>query len=328
MKSLNEDLKTGQFKQVYLLYGEESYLKKQYKDKLSKAMLPDGDSMNYSYFEGKATDIKQVIDLAETLPFFSPRRLIVMEDTGFFKSASGDLAEYIRTMPESTYVLFVESEVDKRGKLYKAVKEKGRIVEMARQDGATLQKWVLSVMKREGRQITQSAVRHFLTKVGDDMENIHGELEKLFCYTLGKREITIHDIEEICTTHIDNKIFDMINAVADKKQKQALLYYYDLLALKEPPMRILFLMVRQFRILMEVSEMSRRGYGKKEISENVKVPPFAVGRYLAQAQKFSGPGLRKILEDCAETEEEVKTGRLADTMAVELLIIQYSSENN
>lgn len=325
MKSLNEDLKTGQFKQVYLLYGEESYLKKQYKDKLSKAMLQDGDTLNYTYFEGKGTDAGQVIDLAETLPFFAPRRLIVLEDTGFFKSASGDLADYIRNMPETACLLFVESEVDKRGKLYKAVKEKGRIVEMTKQDGTTLQKWVLSMVKKEGRQITQAAVRHFLTKVGDDMENIHGELEKLFCYTLGAQEITIHDIEEICTTHIDNKIFDMINAVADKKQKQALLYYYDLLTLKEPPMRILFLMVRQFRILMEVSEMSRRGYGKKEISENVKIPPFAVGRYLTQAQKFSGTELRKILEDCAETEEEVKTGKLSDTMAVELLIVQYSS---
>lgn len=325
MKSLNEDLKTGQFKQVYLLYGEESYLKKQYKDKLSKAMLPEGDTMNYAYFEGKGTDAGQVIDLAETLPFFAPRRLIVLEDTGFFKSASGDLAEYIRSMPETACFLFVESEVDKRGKLYKAVKEKGRIVEMTKQDGTTLQRWVLSMVKREGKLITQAAVRHFLTKVGDDMENICRELEKLFCYTLGAQEITIHDIEEICTTHIDNKIFDMINAVADKKQKQALLYYYDLLALKEPPMRILFLMVRQFRILMEVSEMSRRGYGKKEISENVKVPPFAVGRYLTQAQKFSNKALRRILEDCAETEEEVKTGKLSDTMAVELLIVQYSS---
>ena len=61
MKSLNEDLKTGQFKQVYLLYGEESYLKKQYKDRLSKAMLPEGDTMNYAYYEGKGTDVKQVI---------------------------------------------------------------------------------------------------------------------------------------------------------------------------------------------------------------------------------------------------------------------------
>ena len=53
MKSLNEDLKTGEFKQIYLLYGEEVYLKKQYKDRLSKAIVNEGDTMNYSYYEGK-----------------------------------------------------------------------------------------------------------------------------------------------------------------------------------------------------------------------------------------------------------------------------------
>lgn len=70
MKSLNEDLKTGQFKQIYLLYGEEAYLKKLYKNRFVKAMVPEGDTMNYRYFEGKNTNPKEIIDLAETLPFF------------------------------------------------------------------------------------------------------------------------------------------------------------------------------------------------------------------------------------------------------------------
>lgn len=325
MKSLNEDLKTGQLKQVYLLYGEESYLKKQYKDRLSEAMLPGGDTMNYRYYEGKEADVKEIIDLAETMPFFAPRRLIVMEDTGFFKSASQALADYIKTMPETTYFVFVESEVDKRGKLYKAVKDKGRTVELGRQDANTLLRWVLGMIKKEGKQISQSSATYFLTKVGDDMENIHGELEKLFCYTLEKPEITMEDIEAVCTTHIDNQIFDMVNAVAEKKQRMALSYYYDLLALKEPPMRILYLMARQFRILMETCDLLKRGYGKKEIAQKVKVPPFAVGKYLAQGQRFTEKELRRILEDCAGTETDVKTGKLSDTMAVELLIIQYTS---
>ena len=78
MKSLNEDLKTGQFSQIYLLYGEENYLKKQYKERFVKAMLPQGDTMNYAYYEGKGVEIREVIDLAETLPFFAERRLIVI----------------------------------------------------------------------------------------------------------------------------------------------------------------------------------------------------------------------------------------------------------
>jgi DNA polymerase-3 subunit delta len=72
---------------VYLLYGEEDYLKKQYKEKLRSAMLSPDDTMNFAYYEGKGINVKEVIDLAETLPFFAERRLIIMEDTGFFKWA-------------------------------------------------------------------------------------------------------------------------------------------------------------------------------------------------------------------------------------------------
>lgn len=179
MKSLNEDLKTGQFKQIYLLYGEEAYLKKQYKDRFMKAMLPEEDTMNLAYYEGKNTNPKEIIDLAETLPFFAERRVIVMENTGFFKNASPELAEYVKQMPETTYMIFVEEEVDKRGKLYKAVKDKGHIVELTRQDERTLVRWILGMAKKEGKQMSESAARYLLAKVGNDMENVQKELEKL-----------------------------------------------------------------------------------------------------------------------------------------------------
>ena len=70
MKSILEDIKTQNFKQAYLLYGEEAYLKHQYKNKLKNALLPEDDTMNFSRFEGKGTEIPKVIDLAETMPFF------------------------------------------------------------------------------------------------------------------------------------------------------------------------------------------------------------------------------------------------------------------
>ena len=85
MKSINEDIKSGTFKQAYLLYGEEAYLKKQYKDKITEAMFPDGDRMNYAYYEGKGINPGELIDLAETMPFFAERRLIVVENSGFLK---------------------------------------------------------------------------------------------------------------------------------------------------------------------------------------------------------------------------------------------------
>ena len=85
MKSLNEDIKTGQWKPVYLLCGEEAYLKKQYKDRITKAILPEGDTVNYAYYEGKGINPGELIDLAETMPFFAERRLIVVENSDFLK---------------------------------------------------------------------------------------------------------------------------------------------------------------------------------------------------------------------------------------------------
>ena len=267
MKSLNEDLKTGQFSQIYLLYGEENYLKKQYKERFVKAMLPQGDTMNYAYYEGKGVEIREVIDLAETLPFFAERRLIVFENTGLFKSSGADLAEYIKTMPETTYFIFVEEEVDKRSKLYKAVKAKGHIVELPFQDESTLKRWILGNVRREGKQISDASVGYFLGKVGTDMQNIQGELEKLFCYTLHRDVITPEDIDAVCINQIGNHIFEMVNAVAEKKQRKALDLYYELLALKEPPMRILFCWSGSTGFYSMYSHCRKKDTGKKKLQQ-------------------------------------------------------------
>lgn len=252
--------------------------------------------------------------------------MIILENSGFFKNASPELSDYIKELPETTSMIFVESEIDKRGKLYKAAKDKGRVVELGRQDESTLLRWIAGSVRRENKQVTEQVIRFFLTKVGTDMENIQRELEKLFCYTLDKSEITAQDVEEICTTQITNQIFDMVNAVAEKQQRKALDYYYDLVALKEPPMRILFLLTRQFRLLLEVKDMDKRGYPRKEIASKVGLHPFVVGKYQEQARAFSSKALREIIEDSVDMEEAVKTGRLSDMLGVELFIMKYSAK--
>lgn len=325
MKSLNEDLKTGQFKQIYLLFGEEGYLKRQYKNRLTKAMLPEGDTMNYACYEGKGVDIREVIDLAETMPFFAERRLIVFENTGFFKSGGTELADYVKELPETTCFLFVENEVDKRSRLYKAVKAKGRAVELGFQDEATLKRWIAGLVKKENKQITEQTIVYFLNKTGTDMENITKELEKLYCYSYEREAITKEDVDAVCVTQISNHIFEMVDAAAQKKQRKALELYYDLLALKEPPMRILFLLIRQYRILHQVKGLLKAGYGRKEIASKAGLHPFVTGKYMDLAKRFPSRELRGVMEEGAELEQSVKTGRLTDHLAVELFLVKYSS---
>lgn len=325
MQRINEDIRNNSFSQVYLLFGEEAYLRKQYKDKLKKALSADGDTMNCHYYEGKDVSVGEIIDLAETMPFLAERRVIIMENTGLFKHGGEALAEYLASPSPTAFFVFAETEIDKRSKLFKAVQNKGVAVEFAVQDENTLKRWILGMIKRENKNISENALQAFLNKTGTDMENIYKELEKLFCYCLDKDAITEADIEEICTQRISNQIFDMVNAVADKQQKKALSLYYDLLALREAPMRILFLVGRQFNILLMVKELKKKGYDNKTIASKAGIPPFTVGKYAAQASKFKSADLRQAIGECVEADEAVKTGRMNDKMSVELLLVKYST---
>lgn len=325
MKSVTEDIRSSSFKPVYLFYGEEAYLKQQYKNRLRDAILPEGDTINLSIYSGKGIDVKEVIAQAETMPFFAEHRLLLIEESGFFKNASPQLAEYIPSIPEGTILLFVENEVDKRGKLYKAVKAKGRVVEFGAQDEKTLTKWILGILKQEDKQITRSAMALFLERTGTGMERIRQELEKLICYCLDKDAIDEDDVRVVCSSQTENKIFDMINAMAEKKQKRAMELYYDLLALKEPPMRILYLITRQFNLLMQVKELRQEGYDGKTIGERLKMAGFIVRNCMRQAEYFTLERLKDAVNDCVEMEEALKTGRMNDVMSVELLLVKYSA---
>lgn len=326
MKSLLEDLNRGEFKKVYLLYGEESYLKNLYKHKLKDALIPTDDNMNLSSYQGKHINVREVIDQAETMPFFADKRMILIENSGFFKNASPEMAEYIPIIPDSTCMVFVEDEVDKRGKVFKSVKSAGRVVELKRQDEKSLERWILSSLKKEHKNITQATMHLFLEKTGTDMENIQKELEKLVCFSMGRDVITDSDVEEICTTRTVNKIFDMINAIAERKQKKALELYYDLLALKEPPMRILFLITRQFNLLMQVKELKQQGYDASALASKVGLQSFIVKNYIRQSEAFTLERLKQAVIDCVNAEESVKTGRMIDVLSVELIIVQYSQK--
>uniref|UniRef100_UPI0040574221 DNA polymerase III subunit delta n=1 Tax=Acetatifactor sp. TaxID=1872090 RepID=UPI0040574221 len=321
MQRINEDIKQGNFKQIYLLYGEERYLRKQYADRLKKALCGEDDNMNTHFYEGKDIPVGEIIDLAETLPFLAPHRVIYISNSGLFKSGGEKMAEYLTAPNETTYFVFTENEVDKRSKLFKAVQSRGYVSEFSVQDENTLKRWVAGILNKEGKKITENTVQLFLTKTGTDMENIRMELEKLICYCMGKEVITDEDVNTICTNRITNHIFDMINAIADRQTPKALQLYYDLLALREPPMRILFLIARQYNMLLQVKELKSRGYDNKTIGSKISVPPFIAGKYVAQASRFKTADLRAAVKQCVEAEEAVKTGRMNDMMSVEMLIV-------
>jgi DNA polymerase-3 subunit delta len=279
--------------------------------------------MNYTRFEGKNINLKEVNDIAQTLPFFSDKRLILIEQSGFFKGQS-ELPDVLLNAPDSTKFVFAETDVDKRNKSYKLIRERGNVSEMNGLDERNLRLFVASLLKPSGKQITQNVADYFLDKTGTNMDNIINELEKLISYTLDRDTITIEDVDALVTPQISGKIFQMMDATCLKQQDKALSLYYDLLSVREKPSHILFLIIRHFNILLQISNLSLHGFSPQLIVERVGVPAFTVSKYMSQTKNFTSQQLLDSLRRAVDTEEQIKTGQINDKIGVELLIIGFS----
>ena len=324
-RQLNEDIKNGTFKQCYLIYGQEAYLRLQNRDKLVKALGGGADSMNFTRYEGDSINPAEVIDMAETLPFLSDKRVILVENSGFFKSGCAELAEYLKAPTETTFFIFVEKEVDKRKDIFKAASKLGLEMGCDEQDEETLKKWVYSKFKSEGKNISGRALSFFIERVGTDMSNISSEIEKLVCYCIDRSEVTEEDIEAVCANWITSRIFAMTDAISNQDQKRAMELYYDLLALKEPPPKILAMITRQFNLMLQVKEMTDNRRGNNEIASALKLQPFLVGKYQGWARQYSFEQLKKALDLCASNDDAVKKGKLDYIISVEMVIIGITS---
>lgn len=324
MKTINQDIEKNEIKQFYLLFGTEDYLKRQYRDKLAKAMVDTEDTMNYNYFEGNNFQLQAVLDIGETLPFFAEERVLVLENSGLFKKTPEEIEKRLEQFPDSTHVIFVEKEVDKRSRLYKWIGKHGYASEMNTPDEKMLITWVKGLCRAEGKQIEDSAIFYFVEHMGTDMLLLKNEMEKLFCYCYDSEKITLEDIREVCVSRASDKMFEMLDAIGVHNQDKALLLYHDLLALREPAMRVLYMLTRHFHILMQISVLMSEGKDNKTMAAACGIPPFSVKKYAAQAGKYSYERLKSMVEKCQATDQGIKTGMVQDVVGVELLIVEFS----
>lgn len=324
MKTINQDIEKNEIKQFYLLFGTEDYLKRQYRDKLAKAMVDTEDTMNYNYFEGNNFQLQAVLDIGETLPFFAEERVLVLENSGLFKKTPEEIEKRLEQFPDSTHVIFVEKEVDKRSRLYKWIGKHGYASEMNTPDEKMLITWVKGLCRAEGKQIEDSAIFYFVEHMGTDMLLLKNEMEKLFCYCYDSEKITLEDIREVCVSQASDKMFEMLDAIGVHNQDKALLLYHDLLALREPAMRVLYMLTRHFHILMQISVLMSEGKDNKTMAAACGIPPFSVKKYAAQAGKYSYERLKSMVEKCQATDQGIKTGMVQDVVGVELLIVEFS----
>ncbi len=319
MKKLEEDIRNGIYKHIYLLHGDQSYLRLRYVKALTRHFAADDDTMNVSSFYGKKIDLEEVASLARTLPFFSEKRVIVLEETGLFSRACGELTDLIKTLPEETVLICSEDAIDDKSEQVKAVATSGCIADFSMPPAEDLRKWVLGKLGREHRPITRDALDMFLSRCGDDMWQISNDLEKLISYTFGKDGIREEDVEAVCAPLAEDKIFNMIDAMLDGNTKKALDLYTDLVIIGKDP---LHLIREQLRLMLHLKQMGTSSSDFKAAAKILGMKDGRVKMALSAARKRSKIYFTEGITKCADLEEQIKTSKIDAAAGVESLIIE------
>jgi len=310
----------------YLFYGSEQFLKNYYEKRLKNTILISNQEMNFDTFEGKDIDINNIIDSADTLPFMSDKRLVIVKNSELFqnnrKNDTERMKQYLNDMPQSTCILFIENEIDKRNKLYKTVKTIGHCIEFVSPKENELVTWLQKEFKNNNKIIETKTAVYMLRNIGTDMEFLINEIQKLVAYKCNQKDITKEDIDLVCTKSLEARIFDMLDAMGNKNMQKALEIYNNMIILKEAPIKILIMIIRQFRLLIQVKYLLIQGYKSKEISDRLKQKPFLVNGLIQQCKNFSYQSLMQAFEQCLETDLAIKTG--TSSSAIELLIVKLS----
>ena len=327
MKILETDIKNKNLQSCYLLYGGEGFIRETWVNRLKKAVSGPFEDMNIDVFDG-AADMNAVIDASQTLPFMSDKRLIIVKDSGLFKAGrkndSEKAAQMLKDLPESTCVVFVEDEADKRLALFKAVVKKGHAALCTPPEGEKLYRWAEGEARKKGIKMERNQTLYFFSTVGESFENARAEISKLINYKDYGTAVTNEDIDAVCIKSTESRVFDLVDEIGRRNTAEAVKIYRGLILLKEQPIAILAMIVRQFRLMLQAGTFTAQGKSPAEIASLTGQRDFVIKKCIQQSRNFTADILKNALKDSLDTDYAVKSGKMGAELAVELLIVKYS----
>ncbi len=357
LSELKEQIKNKQPARVYLFHGNEPFLIDFYVGELKKMVLEKDNGLNLSTFENKV-DIRDLIDTCDTFPVFADRKLVFVKNSSLFhnkskkenqvaeeegnekvdetpetdaSSAVGNKAQealkaYIPDIPDTTCLVFVESQVDKRLGAYKQIAKHGLVVEFNRQSTYELIPWVIKGVRQMGKAISEEAAQHLVAISDPDMYLLKNEILKLCAYLGERKEIILDDVKLMASPTIKSIIFDLLDAVAQKDAPRALQLLEDMLTLKEPEQKILSMLSKQTGELLKLKTLLNKGASQPQINQYFQGKhPYAMKMLTNQALHMDEKYLKALLKSCMEAEVRYKKGLMGAKLSLEVLLGQINS---
>ena len=329
LSELMKDIKNGTIYNLYLLHGDELYLKEQYRNLLIEQIK--AQKGNYTEVvkisEGIAAD--DLYEITETSSMFGNIKILIIYNSGWFKNDAKDSFEkygFLTNIKDYLYIIFLEENIAKNKKIYKETEKNGVCVELSSQSDDTKIKWLEEHFSNQNITAPRNVLQYMVENCEKDFMNLSNEIEKLFLAKNSRDKLTIQDIDMYCTKIINSKIFDLTNAISGQDTKRALKALHDLQNSGEAVEKIYYTLSRYFRLIKQIKELIIDG-NSRNASSILQIKPYEASKLISGADKFTLSTLKEAEYDCLNYDVLMKNGELNNKNALELLIIKYCTKS-
>jgi DNA polymerase III subunit delta len=330
---LDEKLKNNKFENCYIFCGADEALMKEkityIKNKILNTSFMD---LNFVQFDGKAVDMEVVINTSNTIPFMDKKKVVVVyraeflgegEDKSFNKSYE-ELQKYLDNPAEYTilivYYVFKEDR-EKPSNRIKKLDKKACTVKFDKLKGMNLERKIKTLFDEKGKNIGKIELRLFCEGIENNMEVAKNEVEKLCCFAINK-EITREDILTMLPPKADNDIFDLVDCISQKKLEKALEILNELLFKGEKLTYILYMIERQFNLLLQLKLGTLQGKSKDLLVKELKMNPYICEKMIIQSKRFTLKSLKEAIYNSLKSEELLKSSQVNSKTEIELLLLK------
>ncbi len=332
----------------YILHGEDEFSRTEQVRKFRAQMGdPQFADLNTAWFDGRKATLGELQHACDAIPFLSDRRLVIVEgmlarfDPRRGKSdeegeetveeanpaLAKDLKEYLTRLPETTRLVFVESKtLAKNNPILKQAesdKKNAHVKEFEEPKTRDLPKWIRERVKEEGGAIEPDAVEELAAHVGTDLRLIDNEIEKLLTYRNGQA-IRAQDVRALVASVRESDVFALVDALGHRETGAALKLLHAQFDHNAAPGYLLSMIVRQFRLLLQMRDLAARGKTLDAAREQLKLHPFVAEKTWKQSLNFTLPQLEAIYQKLLDVDVAIKTGRSEPIVALDVLIVELT----
>lgn len=322
---LKQQIKNKETGNLYLFYGEETYIKELYLDRMKKE-VPDGGfaEFNHIYLEGKASFGSDAEDALNSFPMMTDKKLIIIKNSGLFKSPTAEQKEFwqnrISDIPDFAMVIFDEQDIDKRSALFKSLSKHGLAVEFKYLKSYEISAWIMREVQKKGKKIDKSVAEYLVGMCDDGMKNVQNELDKLLNYC--ESEIYASDVDKVVSKPLNIVVFEITDAIMAGDADKAVSTAEKLRENKESAFNVLYLLFGAFEKMLRCKVLLDEGASYDAIASKLKLAPFIVRKYIDSSKGFSADFLTERVCRTAEIDMEIKQGETDEWTA----LLQYIFE--